>query len=371
MMSDNKTWVLALLVTAVLARLIIPPLRRSTQQLPPGPKPLPLIGNLFQLPKSLPWLQIHRWSKQYGPIMHLNMGGQPLILLTSQQAAYDLLNKRGARYSDRPRFIMAGELVCKGMHMLLRPYDERYKLHQRMEAPLLNLRAASAYRPLQDVESRQLLFDVLGEGDRVGEQGVDFHHHFERATASTTYFLIYGYRLKTGYEKELMEAKSVMAAMTKTAQVGGYIVEFFPSLNHLPPFLAPWKKEAEGLYELERQLHLGNLEKGLKNPGYNLSKAMQASPEAKDMSTEELAFDLGIIADAALDTSTVTLSWLVVAWCSSGHLGWVKEAQRVLDEVVGRDRLPTFGDRPKLAYIDAIGEFVHCYPSLRSNRRVP
>lgn len=81
---------------------------------------------------------------------------------------------------------------------------------------------------------------------------------------------------------------------------------------------------------------------------------MQESPEAKEMSTEELAFDLGIIADAALDTSTVALGWFIVAWCSNGHLGWVKEAQRVLEEVVGRDRLPTFDDRPALAYIDAI-----------------
>ncbi|KAL4769862.1 hypothetical protein BDW60DRAFT_194018 [Aspergillus nidulans var. acristatus] len=65
--------------------------------------------------------------------------------------------------------VMAGELVTKNMHMLLRPYDERYWLHQRMEAPLLTLRAASNYRPLQDVESRQLLFDVLREWDEHGE----------------------------------------------------------------------------------------------------------------------------------------------------------------------------------------------------------
>ena len=35
----------------------------------------------------------------------------------------------------------------------------------------------------------------------------------------------------------------------------------------------------------------------------------------------------------------------------------MKKAQLLLDEVVGKDRLPSFEDRPKLAYIDAIGEF--------------
>lgn len=290
-------------------------------------------------------------------MMHLSMAGQSLVVLSTQKAAHDLLSKRSARYSDRPRMVMAGELVARGMHLLLRPYDERYRLHQRMEAPLLALRAASSYRPLQDIESKQLLFDVLGEWQQFGEKGVDFHHHFERAMASTIYCLNYGYRLKTGYEKELMDGKRVQAEFTRTAQVGNYIVDSFPLLNYLPKFLAPWKKEAEYLYELERQLHVGNLERGLNNPGWNFTKHMKISPEGKDMPTEELAFDVGILADAGLDTSTVALSWFIVAWITSGSQ-WVKKAQKLLDEVVGTDGLPTFDDRPKLAYIDAIGEWL-------------
>lgn len=352
-----ELWILGILCAVGLSRLAISLVRRPPETLPPGPKPAPLIGNIHQLPKNLPWLHLYHWSKKYGPVMHLSMGGQPLIVLSTNKAARDLLSKCSARYSDRPRMVMAGELVTKGMHMLLRPYDDRYRLHQRMEAPLLNLRAASFYRPLQDVESRQLLFDVLGEWDKYGEKGIDFHHHHERAMASTIYCLIYGYRLNTGYEKELMDAKKVQAEFARTGQVGSYIVDSFPSLNHLPRFLAPWKREAEGLYELERQLHLGNLEKGLANPGWNFSKHMKVSPEGKDMPTEELAFDLGILADAGLDTSTVALDWFIVAWITSGTQ-WVKKAQKLLDAVVGRDRLPAFEDRPRLAYIDAIGELL-------------
>lgn len=369
MASDTKTWIFGLLGGLIIARLIMTLARRRSQPLPPGPKPLPLIGNIHQLPKSLPWLHLYHWSKEYGPVMHLSMAGQSLVVLSTQKAAHDLLSKRSARYSDRPRMVMAGELVARGMHLLLRPYDDRYRLHQRMEAPLLALRAASSYRPLQDIESKQLLFDVLGEWHQFGEKGVDFHHHFERAMASTIYCLNYGYRLKTGYEKELMDGKRVQAEFTRTAQVGNYIVDSFPLLNYLPKFLAPWKKEAEYLYELERQLHVGNLEKGLHNPGWNFTKHMQISPEGKDMPTEELAFDVGILADAGLDTSTVALSWFIVAWITSSSQ-WVKKAQRLLDEVVGKDRLPTFEDRPNLAYIDAIGELsfplVYWKPTARS-----
>lgn len=348
-------YVLFTLIAIIIARRLI--IKRPSLRLPPGPKPLPLIGNIHQLPKTFRWLELYNWSKKHGPVMHLSMGGQPLIVLSTHQAAHDLLNRRSARYSDRPRMVMAGELVTKGMHMLLRPYNSQYKLHQKMEAPLVNLRAASSYRPLQDIESQQLLWDVLGEWDTLGEKGVDFHHHFERAMASTIYCLSYGYRLQTGYEQELMDGKRVQAEFARTGEVGAYLVDSFPALNCLPRFLAPWKKEGEELFELERKLHVTNLRKALRNRKWNFTKHMKDSPEAEEMPEIELAFDLGILADAGLDTSTVALDWFVVAWISSGSRGWVKKAQQLLDEVVGRDRLPSFEDRPKLAYIDAIGWF--------------
>ncbi|KAL4789837.1 cytochrome P450 [Aspergillus venezuelensis] len=348
------TLLLALVGAAIILRLFTSLTKKSPSPLPPGPKPIPLIGNIHQLPKSLQWLHLYHWSKNYGPIMHLSMAGQSLIILSTHAAARDLLNRRSAQYSHRPRMVMAGELVTKNMHMLIRPYDERYKLHQRMEAPLLTLRSASRYRALQDLEAQQLLFDVLAEWDLYGEKGVDFHHHFERAMASTIYCLNYGYRLKTGYEKELMDGKRVQAEFARTGQVGAYLVDSFPSLNYLPKFLAPWKKEGEELYELERSLHVGNLKKGLDSRDWNFAKYMEKSPEAKGMPTEELAFDLGILADAGLDISTVALDWFIVAWITSGErYGWVKKAQDLLHEVVG-EQMPTFEDRPKLAYIDAI-----------------
>ncbi|KAK7753351.1 hypothetical protein SLS62_004641 [Diatrype stigma] len=240
------------------------------------------------------------------------------------------------------------------MHMLLRPYDERFRLHQRLETPVLNPRAASAYLPFQTLESSQLLFDLLSDSN---DTGIDCHPHLERTTASVIYALFYGYRLKTAFDPVLLAAHAVNHEFGQFAQVGAYVVDFFPILNKLPKFLAPWKKEAARHWERQRSLHVGNLKRGLGSSSWNFCKAMQRALEAEaiDMSVEELALDLGIMADAAMDASTETLAWFVVA-CVAENDGFIAKAQRYLDEVVGRGRLPVFDDRPRLPYIDAIVE---------------
>lgn len=40
--------------------------RSSATRLPPGPKKLPIIGNLLDMPTEYPWLKFAAWGNQYG-----------------------------------------------------------------------------------------------------------------------------------------------------------------------------------------------------------------------------------------------------------------------------------------------------------------
>lgn len=66
----------------------------SLLPLPPGPPRLPIIGNVHQVPKAHTILQYYAWSKIYGPVMHLNILGQSIIILSTTKAAHELLAKR-------------------------------------------------------------------------------------------------------------------------------------------------------------------------------------------------------------------------------------------------------------------------------------
>ena len=45
-----------------------------------------------------------------GEVVYLNVFGQGLLFVNTHEAAIDLLEKRGAIYSDKPKMVMAGEL---------------------------------------------------------------------------------------------------------------------------------------------------------------------------------------------------------------------------------------------------------------------
>lgn len=50
-------------------------------------------------------------AQRYGPLTFLTVPGQHVLVITSVEAAKDLLEKRGSIYVDRPRFVMVGELL--------------------------------------------------------------------------------------------------------------------------------------------------------------------------------------------------------------------------------------------------------------------
>lgn len=54
-----------------------------------------------------------------GPIYGLNLAGQNAIVLNTHKVAFEVLDKRSAIYSDRPRMIVIDEILCRGYSLLL------------------------------------------------------------------------------------------------------------------------------------------------------------------------------------------------------------------------------------------------------------
>ena len=136
------------------------------------------------------------------------------------------------------------------------------------------------------MESNQLLFDFLTTSS--------FAAHFERYSISLIYALTYGFHVPSVSDPSIAEIHRVQDNLALAGAFGKWIVDAIPVLNNLPMALASWKREAEEWYGIERL---------------------------------EMAYDLGILADAGLDTTAAVLQVFVLA--ALGQPEFLKEGETV------------------------------------------
>ena len=114
-------------------------LRSPWRKIPPGPRGLPFLGNALQL-RNQQWLTFMKWKHEFGrsrflsdatriyliissgDVFYLNAAGQPIVVLNTQKTAADLLDRRAAIYSDRPRNIVAAQILCGGLAITFQNY---------------------------------------------------------------------------------------------------------------------------------------------------------------------------------------------------------------------------------------------------------
>jgi hypothetical protein len=88
--------------------------------LPPGPKPLPLIGNLLDMPKQKDWETYRAWNERYGEVVYVEALGSKLVVLSSATVINELLERRSTIYSNRPSTVMAVELYeCFSLYFMI------------------------------------------------------------------------------------------------------------------------------------------------------------------------------------------------------------------------------------------------------------
>lgn len=133
--------------------------------LPPGPRPIPFLGNIRNLPppgkpEHLHWL---KFKDLYGPIASLTVLGRTFIVLHDKDAVHALLEKNSAVASDRGSQPFA-DLCGFGEYLSSLQYGDMYRkcrkmIHQQMGSKTL----AERWSGVQDVESRRLLMRALQE----------------------------------------------------------------------------------------------------------------------------------------------------------------------------------------------------------------
>ncbi|KAI0288406.1 cytochrome P450 [Russula brevipes] len=179
--------------------------------------------------------------------------------------------------------------------------------------------------------------------------------------------MTYGYEVRERNDRMLEASTRMIRFGSARILPGALLVNEVPFLRHIPEWL-PWlsykplarfghKLGNEVLYP-PIQFVKESIRNGTAQPSLALENLQEVenrnlSEPDRNKVEETIAGALGSIysGQTLFQTISAVMTFLVAV---SLYPDVLKRAQKELDSVVGRDRLPTFEDRPRLPFIDAI-----------------
>ncbi|KAJ3859432.1 cytochrome P450 [Lentinula novae-zelandiae] len=321
------------------------------RKMPPGPLGIPILGNLFQMPTQIPWIYFQKFSQSYGPIISFNVVGHTVVVLNSHKSAYELLELRSTLYSDRPRFIMAGELLCGGIMLSFISYGGLFRRMRRACNDTFGQHSSKQFQPLQEAEAVQLIIELASHPTA-------WEEIIKRSTSANILTATYGWLRSTKEHAPLVKRiHAHTARLANSCIPGSSMVDIFPIINNIPGWMAKWKRDALAWHQHESEMFESFNADVEQRIAYGVAKAcfvtdLVEGKERNKLSKKEAAWLAGIMFSAGAETTTASISNFFIAMIHFPKV--MHKAQHEIDEVVGRNRAPTFADLPHLPYMQAL-----------------
>lgn len=137
--------------------------------LPPGPKGLPIIGNLHKLDNSILCMQLWHLSKKYGPIFSLQLGLRKTIVISSPKLAKEVLKNHDLEFSGRPKLLPQQKLSYNGSEIVFSPYNEYWREMRKIcVAHIFSSKRVSSFSSIRKFEVKQMIKTISGHASSSG-----------------------------------------------------------------------------------------------------------------------------------------------------------------------------------------------------------
>ncbi|MCD7452031.1 hypothetical protein HAX54_014725 [Datura stramonium] len=141
--------------------LLIQKWRKPNTQLPPGPMRLPIIGSVHHLTSGLPHRVLKNLSQKYGPIMYLQLGEVPTVVVSSSHMAKQILKTHDLAFASRPKTMM-GKIICYDCKdIAFSPYGDYWRHMRKLTVlELLSAKMVKSFSPIRQDELSNLLSSI-------------------------------------------------------------------------------------------------------------------------------------------------------------------------------------------------------------------
>uniref|UniRef100_A0A8C5R992 unspecific monooxygenase n=1 Tax=Leptobrachium leishanense TaxID=445787 RepID=A0A8C5R992_9ANUR len=328
--------VIFLLVTVSQAR------RKNKARLPPGPTPLPILGNILQLNGK----EVFRsFIKKYGPVYTIYMGTERIVVLSGYEAVKTALNDNGDVFSGRGHMPLIEKISAGGV---VGSNGERWKQLRRFS--LMTLRnfgmgKKSIEERIQE-EAHFLTEEFRKTNGRVTWikavsnviSSVVFGNRFEYEDKDFLRLLNLLNETFRGFSSDTLRFDFVLTQMGSL--LPGPHKAFFKAIDGIQEFIAEKVK-----------LHQESLDPNSPRDFIDcfLVKMEQVNTEFHMTAIVNTTFDMFT---AGTETVSTTLRYGLMILLK--HPDVEERIHREIDQIIGRNRAPCIEDRSRMPYTDAV-----------------
>ncbi|XP_074742037.1 cytochrome P450 2W1-like isoform X3 [Strix uralensis] len=390
--------VCTLLLSAAL--YILKFFKQSALNLPPGPFPLPVIGNLHLLDIRRQDKSLMKISEKYGPVFTVHLGFQKVVVLTGYEAVKDALLNTADVFEDRPAIPIFYH-IQHGNGVFFSS-QELWKTTRRFTiATMRDLGMGKHLGEERMVEELHFLIELIRSF-----KGGPFQLRFlNMAPTNITFAILFGRRFDYEDPTFLTLLRLIDEVMHLLGSPFLHLFNFYPFLGFLlKPHKMILKKVEEvcvilkeHIKESKESINENNLtsyidalvfkQELLRGPGTHLNKPQlpdlgrhspaplnfprihkqgvdvlsrsdNQCPEQEQNKSNTLFHDANILASAldllmaGTETTSTTLQWAILLLMKYPEIQ--KKVHAEIERVLGPGCLPTFEDRKNMPFTNAV-----------------
>ncbi|XP_066096265.1 cytochrome P450 2C21-like [Saccopteryx bilineata] len=356
-----------LLVLFVSCFLLFSLWRRSSgeQNLPPGPTPLPIIGNILQLDVKNISKSFSKLAEVYGPVFTVYLGTKPTVVLHGYEAVKEALIDRGEEFAARGSLPVADKIIL-GLGVIF-SNGEVWKQTRRFSLTVLR-NMGMGKKTIEDRIQEEALC-LVEELKKTNEAPCDPSFLMGSAPCNVICSIIFQNRFEYNDEQflTLIHYFDENFRLLNTTWIQLY--NAFPQLIHYLPgchneLFRNTLKQKEFILEKVKE-HQESLD--LNNPrdfiDYFLIQMEKEKHSQQSVFTmENLIQTVWDIFTAGTETTSSTLKYGLLLLLK--HPKVTAKVQEEIDRVVGRNRSPCMQDRSRMPYTDAMVHEIQRYSDL-------
>ncbi|XP_023900190.2 cytochrome P450 CYP736A12 isoform X1 [Quercus suber] len=331
---------------------------KNQPKLPPGPRSLPIIGNLHML-GSLPHRALHSLAKKYGPIMSLRLGHVPTIVVSSPQAAELFLKTHDTIFASRPKLQVSEYLAYGTKGVAFTEYGSYWRnIRKLCTLQLLRVSKIDSFAPMRKEEVGSLVQSLKKAA--AAHEVVDLSGKVCELNEETTCRMIFGRSSDDRFDlKTLIEEAFTLAGASNLADYVPYLGAL--DLQGLTRRMKKCSKALDIVFENIIKEHEKIPSSGQQDHETDFIDTLLSlmnqpmNPHDEQVYIFDRTNIKAIILDmisGAYDTSAAAIEWTFSELLRYPRV--MKHVQEELEHVVGMNRMVEETDLAKLPYLDMV-----------------